>query len=442
MENIKELKAITSSYKLLYAEDDKDIAQAFITYLSKLFDEVVYVENGEQGLEFYKQQDFDLVITDIKMPKMNGLEMSQEIKKINKEQNIVVVSAYSSADIFLSSIKIGIDGYLVKPINYADMNNVLFKLCTKIKKFRENDEHQKTLEKYVSQITQKNTELTQYLDILNNVAIISKTDLTGKITYVNDFFCEVSEYSKEEILGQSHNIIRHQDMAKSVYEDMWETIQAGRVWKGTIKNKTKSGNSYFVVSTIIPLFDENHKIKEYFGVRFLTTKEEEEKREFKRKVMMSYQEFRKETFNATKKIQLLNDEIKMLSTDNKRLTILATDLKEKNQKFITQMNFYEKEIKAKEENYHRSLESTSSNSKNIIELHKKDQMKIDSQRKEIDFLKEDYNLKVDQVNKLEDKLKEQREIIQELRTLSIKKNPTEEEEEKEGKLNKLFNKFL
>lgn len=442
MENIKELKAITSSYKLLYAEDDKDIAQAFITYLSKLFDEVVYVENGEQGLEFYKQQDFDLVITDIKMPKMNGLEMSQEIKKINKEQNIIVVSAYSSADIFLSSIKIGIDGYLVKPINYADMNNVLFKLCTKIKKYRENDEHQKTLEKYVSQITHKNNELTQYLSILNHVAIISKTDLKGKITYVNDFFCEVSGYTEEEIIGKTHNIIRHEDMAKSVYEDMWKTIQDGRVWKGTIKNKTKEGNSYFVVSTIIPLFDENHKINEYFGVRFLTTKEEEERREFKRKVMMTYQEFKKETFNASKKIQLLSDEIKMLTKDNKRLTFLATDLKEKNHKFITQMNFYEKEIKAKEENYHRSLESTSANSKNITDLHKRDQMKIDSQRKEIQFLKEDYDLKVEQVTKLEDKLKEQREIIQELRTLSIKPNPSEEDEEKKGKLNKLLNRFL
>lgn len=443
MENLKELKAITSPYTLLYAEDDRSIADAFINYLSKFFKEVVYVENGLDGLEMYKQQKFDLVITDIKMPKMSGLQMSQEIKKINKEQNILIVSAYSSTDIFLSSIKIGIDGYLVKPINYSDMNELLYKICTKIKKYKENDENQKVQQKLLNQITQKNHELTQYLDVLDHVAIVTKTDLEGVITYANDFFCEITGYKKEELIGQTHNIVRHEDMPKSIYEDMWNTIQEGKVWSGTIKNKKKNGEPYYVFSTIMPLFDENQNITDYIAVRFLTTKEEEEKREFKKRVMTSYSEFKKDNYNSHKQIELLTEKIKTLAIVNDRHNQYINEQKEKIRQLKTQINFYEKEIQNKEDNYHRTIESTSENSKNINDLYKKAQVKIDAQEKEIEFLQKDLDLKKKELHKIEDELFEQRKIIREFRdSLDTKTYSQKEEETKKGRLKNILNRFL
>lgn len=443
MENLKELKEITSQFNLLYAEDDRSIAEAFISYLSKFFKEVVYVENGLEGLEMYKQQKFDLVITDIKMPKMSGLDMAQEIKKINNEQNIVIVSAYSSADIFLSSIKIGIDGYLIKPINYSDMNQSLFKICTKLKKFKENDANQKIQKQLLNQITQKNHELTQFLDVLNHVAIVTKTDIEGNITYVNDFFCEITGYSKEELIGNNHRLVRHNDMAKSVYEDMWNTIKQGKVWQGTIKNQTKDGNSYFVFSTIMPLFDENQNIVEYIAVRFLTTKEEEEKRDFKRKVMMSYQEFKKENFNTHKQIDSLNEEIHTLKILNANHNQFINELKDKNRRFVTQINFYEKELKTKEENYLRHMKATSSNNKSINDLNKKSQTKIESLNKEIDFLGKDIKLKKKEIHSLEDKVAEQRNVIKEFRdSLDTITYSKQEEETKKGRLRNVLDRFL
>lgn len=406
MENLKELTDLTSTYKLLYVEDDRETAEVFINYLSRLFKEVVYVEDGQQALEFYKQDKFDLVITDIMMPKLDGLEMSKEIKQINKEQNILVVSGYSNTETILSSIKIGIDGYLVKPINYSDMNNTIYKICTKIKKYKEITEHQKTLETLVTQITQKNNDLTQYVEILDHIAIISKTDLNGVIIDVNDFFCEVSEYSKEELVGKTHNIIRHENTAKTLYENLWNTIKAKKVWKGTIKNKTKNGASYFTLTTILPLFDENNQIKGYIAIRFLTTKEQEEKREFKKRVISTYQESRKENFNANKKIKFLNDEILNLKNDKEKQSQLICELAEKNQSFLIEMNSYEKE-----NNYLKNLELASSNIKKMLSAYKDDHIKLETQQKELEFLQEE----VKEKKILEEKIIEQEQIIENLK---------------------------
>ncbi len=189
MENLKDLKDIACNYSVLYVEDDKDIANNLISYLSKLFKEVVYAENGgEEALTLYKDAEFDIVITDIMMPKVNGLEMSEKIKEINPNQNIIIISAYAEIDNFLKSIKLGIDGYITKPINYVDMNNTLFKTVTKIKAFRDNQIYEEKLEKILAQLQMDNTQLKQLTEVIDKVAIVSKTDLEGIITYVNDFF--------------------------------------------------------------------------------------------------------------------------------------------------------------------------------------------------------------------------------------------------------------
>ena len=113
--------------------------------------------------------------------------------------------------------------------------------------------------------------LEQFMQALNYSAIVSKTDVTGNITYVNDKFVEISGYSTQELIGASHNIIRHEDMEKDFFENMWEILQSKKVFKGTIKNSTKSGKSYYVDSTIVPLLDENNNIIEFIGIRYDVT---------------------------------------------------------------------------------------------------------------------------------------------------------------------------
>lgn len=97
--------------------------------------------------------------------------------------------------------------------------------------------------------------------------IISQTDLSGKITYANRMFCEISGYKNEELLGQPHNIIRHPDMPKEVFAKMWQTIQSGQVWNGLVKNLRKDGLYYWVDTEILPIRNNDDTITGYIAAR-------------------------------------------------------------------------------------------------------------------------------------------------------------------------------
>lgn len=105
--------------------------------------------------------------------------------------------------------------------------------------------------------------------------IVSETDEKGNILYANEDFCKIAEYTKDELIGEPHNIVRHPDMPKIAFKGLWDTIQAGEIWNGIVKNKTKSGKFYWVNATAYPSIDSNGK-KRYISVRIKPTKEEVE----------------------------------------------------------------------------------------------------------------------------------------------------------------------
>ena len=97
--------------------------------------------------------------------------------------------------------------------------------------------------------------------------IASATDLKGIITQISPAYAKISGYTEEELIGKPHNIARHPDMPKSAFQDLWNTIQAGKVWKGEVKNLTKDGSFYWVKATISPYYDNNNKPMGYISVR-------------------------------------------------------------------------------------------------------------------------------------------------------------------------------
>lgn len=97
--------------------------------------------------------------------------------------------------------------------------------------------------------------------------MITETDLHGRITYVNRKFVEMSGYTREELLGQPHSIMRHPDVPKCCYENMWETIRKNETWKGYIKNLRKDGAYYWVVVYVTPKLDDNGDIIGYIAAR-------------------------------------------------------------------------------------------------------------------------------------------------------------------------------
>jgi len=97
--------------------------------------------------------------------------------------------------------------------------------------------------------------------------IVSETDLKGNITYANRKFCEIAAYTREELIGKPHNIIRHPDMPKEAFVKMWSTIQSGQIWHGLVKNLRKDGKFYWVETEILPSKDENGNITGYVAAR-------------------------------------------------------------------------------------------------------------------------------------------------------------------------------
>nr|WP_243578115.1 PAS domain-containing protein [Aggregatibacter aphrophilus] len=88
------------------------------------------------------------------------------------------------------------------------------------------------------------------LKAVHDTLVISTTDLQGVITYANDLFCKLTGYSREELVGKPHNLVRHPSVPKEVYKDMWDTIQAGKIWTGVIPNVGKGGVIYVVDTTV------------------------------------------------------------------------------------------------------------------------------------------------------------------------------------------------
>ncbi|MCT7513763.1 bifunctional diguanylate cyclase/phosphodiesterase [Aliarcobacter cryaerophilus] len=116
------------------------------------------------------------------------------------------------------------------------------------------------------ELKRKSNILRQYNKATKSSNIISNSDLKGNITYVNDTFCEVSQYKREEIIGKPHNILRAEEDGE-IFKSMWETIKSGNIWRGNLKNKKKDGTFYYINTTISPIFDENGEIFEYVAIR-------------------------------------------------------------------------------------------------------------------------------------------------------------------------------
>jgi len=105
--------------------------------------------------------------------------------------------------------------------------------------------------------------------------LVSETDKRGKIRFANEDFCRIAGYANEELMGKPHNIIRHPDMPKAAFKDLWETIQKGEIWTGFVKNKCKKeGDFYWVFATVYPIIGCAGKEGGYLSCRRKASKEE------------------------------------------------------------------------------------------------------------------------------------------------------------------------
>lgn len=119
----------------------------------------------------------------------------------------------------------------------------------------------------ITQVRKQQKEIENYVDVVDEYVVTSKTDLKGIITYVSKAFSDISGYTKEELIGQKHSIVRHPDMPFSVYSELWQTISSGKSWSGEIKNLNKDGGYYWVHAVISPDYDDEGEVIGYTAIR-------------------------------------------------------------------------------------------------------------------------------------------------------------------------------
>ena len=252
--DLNSLIDISTDIKVLYVEDNEPERVAVLKLLKIIFNNIKTTSNGTDALKVFQNNQIDLIITDINMPFMDGIKLIEEIKKINSNIPIIVTSAQNDDDKIYQAILAGIDSFIVKPIQMNQFFKSIRKVVNQSLIIKENEKNLMILK--------------QYQEITNNSAIISKTDINGIITYVNEKFCEISGYTEKELIGQSHNIVRHPDTPTQIFKELWNIIKIEKKsWKGIIKNLSKNGRTYYVKSTIKPLLDQNNNIIEFMALR-------------------------------------------------------------------------------------------------------------------------------------------------------------------------------
>lgn len=174
---INELAKMCKNIKLLYVEDDENARRTTLTLLHNFFGDIMVANNGQDGLDKFLEYDFDLILSDISMPVLNGLEMLKEIRKVDSDISVLMLSAYDDSKFFMEAITLDVDGYILKPLNHNQFINILFKVVQKINLLIIQEDYQKHLE---DEVEKRSAEIKYKLHY------DSLTDFFSRYMFFND----------------------------------------------------------------------------------------------------------------------------------------------------------------------------------------------------------------------------------------------------------------
>jgi methyl-accepting chemotaxis protein len=215
-----------------------------------------------KGIELDMSVLFDATKKGVKTPlKFKSSFFQKNIKNelIQLEENLS----------FINLVSENIDNPLELKSSIKSKNKFVTIIESFIQKQKENNQD----------IAQLKREIDTRMKLVDEMCIVSEVDLKGNITYVNDKHCEVSQYKREELIGANQNIVRHPDMSKDVFRELWATITRGELFRGPVKNRKKDGTPYYVDGVFAPVLGENGKPVKYIGVRYDSTLQTYEKQE-------------------------------------------------------------------------------------------------------------------------------------------------------------------
>ena len=238
----KYLKSLT----VLYVEDDESIRTELAQFLRRRIGTLILADDGQDGWSKFLEQSVDIVITDIKMPRMNGLMLASKIKEQSPSTPILITTAFEQTDYLIDAIRIGVDKYIIKPI---DTSLLMRDLMASVKQ---------------SHAEQQLELINKLFD--NNKEGIIVTDKSNSIIMVNKAFSEITGYLPDDVIGETPNLLasgRHDDV---FYEKMWQEINSQGSWQGEIWDKRKNGEIFPQWMSISTLLNDAGQVSHYMAM--------------------------------------------------------------------------------------------------------------------------------------------------------------------------------
>lgn len=296
MKNIN--KELLSNITILYVEDEDMIREEVTYFFSKYVKNFHTAKDGEEGLALFKKINPDIIITDIQMPKMNGLDMIKEINR--KNIPIIITTAYSDIDYFLRAIELNINKFIIKPIDLMELMKSIQECI------------------YNGTMYDKFFEKENLLKIVDENVLLSITDKNGVIIDSSSAFCDFVKYSKAELLGQTHRILKHENTPDEFYQDMWSQISSGKKFSAEIRNKKKDGEIYWANLTITPVIKDDEVIN-YTAIRQDITNK-------KKLELLAIEDTLTSIYNRRYFNKIMEKELRRTKRENINICLLSIDI--------------------------------------------------------------------------------------------------------------------
>ncbi|HTP66360.1 MAG TPA: EAL domain-containing protein [Geobacteraceae bacterium] len=244
----------TCKATILYVEDDGETRRLITLLVSGKFPDisVISAENGRTGLEYFRTHHPDIVVTDVRMPVMDGIRMAREIKNLSKDTRIIVTTAVNDISHILEAIEIGVSHYVLKPIDHDKLLDTIHCCLKGISQ-----------ERQVREQLEFFRRLSQAVD--HGAISIMMTDTRGEIVFVNPGFTRLTGYISTEVLGKGTWLLKSGETPPEEYRRLWETIGAGEEWWGELRNRKKNGELFWVSESISPITDATGKITHFLS---------------------------------------------------------------------------------------------------------------------------------------------------------------------------------
>lgn len=200
----------------------------------------------------------EVLVLDMYMPQCSGPELAAALRDDQHHAAMPVIYLSAETNVSKQLLALGRGGdYLRKPIDPAHLEAVVSLHARRHRQARDLAASEKAAQ----------YEKERQQQALNAHAIVSATDTAGNILYVNDKFCEISGYRREELIGQNHRLLKSGEHPDAFYEDMWRSISSGKIWAGEVCNRHKDGTLYWVESSIVPFLDATGLPYQYISIR-------------------------------------------------------------------------------------------------------------------------------------------------------------------------------